>query len=65
MSMFVYDGLIGAAIGLIGIGVFLVSLAVLDVTSWLIARLLAAMSSSAGRAMRVRSALAAVDERRK
>jgi hypothetical protein len=65
MSALVYDGLTGAAVGLIGIGVFLVSLAVLDMTSWLMARLLAAVSSSAGRAMRVRSALAAVDERRK
>ena len=65
MSALVYDGLTGAAVGLIGIGVFLVSLVVLDMTSWLMARLLAAVSSSAGRAMRVRSALAAVDERRK
>ena len=65
MSMFVYDGLIGAALGLIGIGVFLVSLAGLDVTSWLMARLLVAMSSSVGRAAQVRSALAAVNERRK
>jgi len=65
MSALVYDGLTGAAVGLIGLGVFLISLAVLDITSWLMARLLAAMSSSVGRAMRVRSALAAVDERRK
>ncbi len=65
MSALVYDGLTGAAVGLIGLGVFLVSLAGLDITSWLMARLLAAMSSSVGRAMRVRSALAAVDERRK
>ncbi len=65
MSALVYDGLTGAAFGLTGLGVFLISLAVLDITSWLMARLLAAMSPSAGRAARVRSALAAVDERRK
>jgi len=65
MSELAYDCLIAGRAALILLGVFLISLAVLDIMSWLMARLLAAMSSSVGRAAQVRSALAAVNERRK
>lgn len=60
MSSLVYDCLTGAAAVWFGIGVFLVSLAVLDILTWLITGLLAAFSPCFKRAVQVRSALAAI-----
>ncbi len=63
MSAIVYDGLIRVAAVLIGLGVFLISLAVLDILlAWLTAGLLAALSPSVGRAAQVQSALGAMRE---
>lgn len=66
MSALVYDGLSSVAAVLIGLGVFLISLAVLDILAWLTAGLLAALSPSVGRAAQVQSALTTTqkDQRR-
>jgi hypothetical protein len=62
MSTLVYDGISGTVIGLIGIGVLLISLAVLDIVAGLAARLLAALLPSFGRAARMKSILGVMQE---
>lgn len=64
MSALAHDGLIGAAAVLIGLSVFLISLALLEVANWLAAWIVAGLSPSAARSVQVRSALAAVDDHR-
>ncbi len=61
MSAFLYDCLIVGRAALILLGVFLSSLALLDLASWLTARLFAALSPSFDRMIRIRSGLAAMD----
>jgi len=62
MSALVYNGLTSAEVGLIGLGVFLISLSVLDIAFWFVDRLSASLLPSMARAARVRSALAVEDE---
>jgi hypothetical protein len=57
-----YDCISGTVVGLIGIGVLLISLAVLDIVAWLAARLLAALSPSFDRAARMKSILGVMQE---
>ncbi len=61
MSAFLYDCLIAGRAALILLGVCLISLALLDLASWLLARLFAALSPSFDRMIRIRSGLAAMD----
>ncbi len=58
MGAFRYDALTGAIAALVAVGVFLISLSVLDIFDRLIVGLVAAISPSFARATRVRSALA-------
>ncbi len=64
MSGFLYDPLTSAIAALVAVGVFLISLAALDVLAWLIAGLLAALSPSFLRVAQVRSALRVILEQK-